>query len=222
VTTNAARAAPLLAETAMHTLATRWSFRAALCGGPLLDTTFAALALLPAFHRIDWRQVHLFAVDDAWDEAGIARVAACPLPRDHIHRPRVAQVTRQDAARRYEGELMASFSQCRGALPVFDFVLLAAADDGRVAGYTRDEKATAEVTRLVVAHDRGTPRLEQALPVINAARTVVLACESPRSPCVQLLHPQGTLHVLSASTARSSGAATPPTERCSRSAFPPA
>jgi 6-phosphogluconolactonase/glucosamine-6-phosphate isomerase/deaminase len=217
----AQRAAILLAQSAMHALATRPAFHAALCGGPLLDDTMQALARLPAFRRIDWRHVILFAIDDSWDETSMSRLAACPLPRDNIRRPRVADVARHDAAHRYEQQLAASFGIAGGSLPVFDFVLLAEDDDGRVAGYTANDKDAATVTRLVVAHERGVPRVALALPVIDAARTVVLACNSPRSPCVRLLNPHRQFHLLSASTARSSGAATPPTLRASRSIFPP-
>jgi 6-phosphogluconolactonase/glucosamine-6-phosphate isomerase/deaminase len=219
---TAQRAATLLAQSAMHTLATRPAFHAALCGGPMLDDTLQALARLPAFRRIDWRHVRVFAIDDSWDETSMSRLAACPLPRDNIRRPPVADVARHDAAHRYEQQLAASFGIAGGSLPVFDFVLLAEDGDGRVAGYRDHDKAAATVTRLVVAHERGVPRVALALPVIDAARTVVLACESPRSPCLRLLNPQGRFHLLSASTARSSGAATPATARAARSTLPPA
>jgi 6-phosphogluconolactonase/glucosamine-6-phosphate isomerase/deaminase len=218
---TAQRAATLLAQSAMQTLATRPAFHAALCSGPMLDHTLQALARLPAFRRIGWRHVHLFAVDDSWDETSMSRLAACPLPRDNVRRPPVADVARHDAAHRYEQHLAASFGLAGGSLPVFDFVLLAEDDDGRIAGYAAGDRSAATVTRLVVAHERGVPRVALALPVIDAARTLVLACDSPRPPCMRLLNPQGQFHLLSASTARSSGAATPATARASRSTLPP-
>ena len=214
-------AAALFAETAMRTLATQPSFRAALCGGSTLAAMLAALARLPAFRRLDWRHVHLFAVDDSWDEAAMDQLAACPLPREHLHRPRSADIARADAARRYEQALAAQFGLHAGDVPVFDFLLLETGADGRIAGFECEEAAAANVTRLVVPHPRGEPRLALALPVMNAARVIALVCDSPRSPAMELLNPQGELHVLSPSTARSSGAATPATGRASRSALPP-
>lgn len=166
---TAARAATLFAQAAMHTLATRTAFHAALCGGPMLAAVFDALARLPAYRRIDWRHVHVYAIDDTWDEAALQALAACPVPADNVLRPPVADVTRHDAARRYEQRLAASFSLHPGDVPVFDFVLL--------AGHRRDARAAANVARLVVAHERGRPGVALSLPVIESARCVVVACE---------------------------------------------
>jgi 6-phosphogluconolactonase/glucosamine-6-phosphate isomerase/deaminase len=215
---TAMRAATLFAQAAMSTLAIRVSFHAALCGGPVLRAMLDALAGLPASRRIDWPHVHLYAVDDSWDEATVARLAASPAAPRNVQRPRVADVARHEAARRYEQRLAACFALPAGDLPVFDFVLLAAGTDGRISGYGCDTGAAANVTRLVVAHDRGLPRVALSLPVIDAARLVALAGETP---CVRLLNPRGELHLLSASTARSSGTLTPPTARAMRSAFDP-
>lgn len=215
---RALRAAALFAEAAMRTLATRACFQAALCGGATLGAMLSALARLPAFRRLDWRHVHLFAVDDSWDETAIHDLAACPVPRDHLQRPRSADIARADAARRYEQAIAAQFGLRAGELPVFDFVLLEAGADGRVAGFVQEETAAANVTRLVVTHPRGEPRVALALPVINAARTIALVCDRP---CPALLNPQGELHLLSPSTARSRGAATPLTGRAPRSSLPP-
>jgi 6-phosphogluconolactonase/glucosamine-6-phosphate isomerase/deaminase len=218
----AAHAATLFARAAMCTLATRTAFHAALCGGALLATTLAALARLPAFRRIDWRHVHVYAVDDSWDEAAMSELAATPLLRENVRRPRGADMARHDAARRYEQQLTARFALPAGAVPVFDFMLLEADGQGRVAGFSREGHGAANVTRLVVAHERGLPRVALGLPVIDAARSIALTCDSTCAPCLELLNPKGALHVLSPSTARSSGAATPPTGRASRSALPPA
>jgi 6-phosphogluconolactonase/glucosamine-6-phosphate isomerase/deaminase len=217
----AARAATLFARAAMCTLATQTTFHAALCGGAMLAAMLAALAQLPAFRRIDWRHVHVYAVDDSWDEAAMSELAASPLRRENIRRPRSADIARHDAARRYEQQLAAHFALHAGEVPVFDFMLLDADAGGRVAGFSREDKGAANVTRLVVAHERGLPRVALGLPVIDAARSIALNCESPRSPCLDVLNPTGVLHLLSPRTARSSGAATPPTGRASRRALPP-
>lgn len=217
----ASRVATLFAQAAMHTLATKAVFHAALCGGPDLQAMLSALASLPANRRIDWRHVHVFAVDDAWDEATMNALATCPLPGGNFRRPRSADISRHDAARRYEQQLVSHFGLRSGELPVFDFMLLSSTADGRVAGFWPEEKAAANVTRLVVTHDRGEPRIALTLPVINESRMLVLACDSPALPCAALFKPQGEFHLLSPRTARSSGAATPPTARAPRKALPP-
>jgi 6-phosphogluconolactonase/glucosamine-6-phosphate isomerase/deaminase len=217
----APRAATLFAQAAMHTLATKGAFHAALCGGPGLRAMLSALASLPANRRFDWHHVHVFAVEDAWDEASMNALAACPLPGRNVRRPRSADIPRHDAARRYEQQLASHFGLRSGELPVFDFMLLSATVDGRVAGFWPEEKAAANVTRLVVTHDRGEPRIALALPVINASRILALVCDSADLACAALFKPQGEFHLLSPRTARSSGAATPPTLRASRKALPP-
>jgi hypothetical protein len=186
-TSPSAQAAAGFAEAAMKALATRPEFRAALCGGPTLTGMLLALRALPAFHRIDWRGVQLFAVDDGWDEATSAALAGLPLPRHHLHRPRCADIAPADAARHYERTLCTQFDLQAGELPVFDCVLLAAdcaANDG----------SAGDAARLVVTQ----PRVMLSPAVLQAAA-----------------------QVLSPSTARSSGAATPPTARALRSGLSP-
>lgn len=186
-TTPSARAAVRFAETAMQVLATRAEFRAAMCGGPQLTGMLVALHALPAFHRIDWHSVQLFAVDDSWDEASSQALIGLPIPRSHLHRPRSADVSAVEAARHYERTLCTQFGLRAGELPVFDWVLLGAdtaANDG----------AAGDAARLVVAQ----PRVMLSRAVLQAAA-----------------------QVLSPSTAKSTGAATPPTVRPLRTCLSP-
>lgn len=187
IATPSVRTAVQFAEAAMQVLATRAQFRAALCGGPALTAMLEALHGLPAFHRIDWRGVQLFAVDDGWDEAASQALSGLPLPRGHVHRPRSADISPVDSARHYEHTLRTQFDLQAGDLPVFDWVLLAA----DTATY---EGAAGDAARLVVAR----PRVMLSRAVLQAAA-----------------------QVLSPSTARSSGVATPPTGRPVRSGLSP-
>jgi hypothetical protein len=187
IATPSTRAAARFAEAAMQVLATRPEFRAALRGGPPLTGMLVALHALPAFHRIDWRSVQLFAVDAGWDEPSSQALISLPIPRSHLHRPRSADISAVDAARLYEGTLRTQFGLQAGELPVFDWVLLAtdcAAHDG----------AAADAARLVVAQ----PRVMLSRAVLQAAT-----------------------QVLSPSTVRSTGTATPPTVRPLRSCLSP-
>jgi hypothetical protein len=183
IATPSVRTAVQFAEAAMQVLATRAEFRAALCGGPALTDMLAALHGLPAFHRIDWRGVQIFAVDDGWDEPSSQALSGLPLPRSHVHRPRSADISPVDSARHYEHTLRTQFGLPAGELPVFDWVLLA-------ADIAAHEGVAGDVARLVVAQ----PRVMLSRAVLRAAA-----------------------QVLSPSTARSSGVATPPTGRPVRS-----
>jgi len=187
ITPPSAQAAVQFAEAALQVLATRAEFRAALCGGPSLTGMLAALHGLPAFHRIDWRGVQIFAVDDGWDEPSSQALSGLPLPRGHVHRPRSADISPVDSARHYEHTLRTQFGLQAGELPVFDWVLLAA----EAAAY---EGLAGDAAHLVVAQ----PRVMLSRAVLQAAA-----------------------QVFSPSTAKSSGAATPPTGRPMRSGLSP-
>jgi hypothetical protein len=151
----------------------------------------------------------------------MAALAEIPVPPAQLQRPRSADIGHADAAGRYEQGLSAHFGLHPGGMPVFDFILLHESAGGRISGYAAHETSAANVTRLVVVHQRGRPRIALALPVIDAARVAVLFCERPGGSGAGLLRPQGELHCLSPSTARSSGVAMPPTVRASRSGLPP-
>lgn len=187
------RAAVLFAESAMQALATRPEFRAALCGGPQLTGMLQALHGLPAFHRIDWRSVQLFAADDGWDEASSHALFGLPLPRNHLHRPRSAEVSPVEAAWQYEHTLRAQFGLQAGGVPVFDLVLLDAAHAPHVA-------SASDTARLVVTQ----PRLRLSDVVLQAAKV----CE--------VIYGAAAPH-----TTTSSGTATPPTARAGRTVLSP-
>jgi hypothetical protein len=185
--TPSAGAAVRFAEAAMQVLATRAEFRAALCGGPPLTGMLVALHALPAFRRIDWHGVQLFAVDDGWDEPSSQALIGLPISRSHLHRPRSADISAVEAARHYERTLRTQFGLRAGELPIFDWVLLgadSAAGDG----------AAGDAARLVVAQ----PRVTLSRAVLQAAA-----------------------QVLSPSTAKSTGTATPPTVRPLRTGLSP-
>lgn len=162
------QAARSLAQTVMSHLATQSSCSIALCGGPVLPPLFAELSSLPAFHRIDWPHVHLFAADERWDESAMCVLLQLPMPRGNLVKPRVAGMARLDAARDYEQSLRAHFSLAGGAIPAFDLLLHEAGREAAGANASAGTLATLEVGRLVLAQSHG--RLALAPAVIAAAR----------------------------------------------------
>jgi len=140
----------------------------ALCGGPVLPPLLGELSALPAFHRIDWPHVHLFATDERWDEAAMGLLLLLPMPRANLVRPRGAGMGRLDAARDYEQSLRAHFSLSCGAVPAFDLLLQEAAPPTAGTAWLPHGPAADEVGRLVLAHPHGGLTLAPA--VLAAAR----------------------------------------------------
>ena len=164
-------AARALAQAVMAQLALQPCCRMALCGGPVLPPLLAALNGLPAFQRIDWPHVHVFAADGRWDESAMAVLRQLPTPRCNLVRPRTAGMARLDAARDYEQTLRAHFSLAGGAIPAFDLMVLDAAAPGAGPGTGAAPSARGtpalEVGRLVLAQADG---LSLSPAVVAAAR----------------------------------------------------
>jgi hypothetical protein len=205
-------AARLLAEAAMSALATRAACRIALCGGPQLAPTMAALRALPALRRLDWQHLYLFAADEAWDTAALQQQALLPLPRANLVRPRAAGVGPLEAARDYEQVLRAHFSLPAGAVPVFDVLLQAAARDGDAQQLATSRDAASEVGRLVLARPGGLPAWALSAAVVSAARLRVMLGASATGVQPASCMPSTTMSI---------GSATPPTLRAGRSGFSP-
>jgi hypothetical protein len=205
-------AARLLAEAAMSALATRAACRIALCGGPWLAPTIAGLRALPALQRLDWQHLHIFAGDDTWDAEALQQLAALPLPRANLLRPRSAGIGPLEAARDYEQVLRAHFSLAAGAVPVFDVLLQAAAGGRDAPGEVSSHDAASEVGRLVMAQPRGLPAWTLSAAVVSAARLRLM-----------LEGPAGAHQPASRvpSTTMSMASPTPATLRAGRSGFSP-
>lgn len=173
-------AALRLAEAAMGCLATRMACRIALCCDATLPPLLAALHTLPAFRRLDWPHLHVFATDERAEPAALQALAALPLPRGNLVRPRVAGIGRIEAARSYEQALRAHFSLPAGAVPVFDIVVLAAGSTDESGDCSAAAWRANEVGRLVVTQPRGTPVLALSASVLAAARCQLQLASPPR------------------------------------------
>jgi hypothetical protein len=172
---NPRQAARSFAQSVMGLLATQVSCRVALCGGPLLSPLLAEFSTLPAFHRIDWPHVHVFATDDRWDESAMDLLSQLPVPRANLVRPRLADVARLDAARDYEQSLRAHFSLACGAIPTFDVLLREAGRPKPGGRFLAGTPAANEVGRLVIAHPQGGLTLSTAVMAAARVRLEVAA-----------------------------------------------
>lgn len=148
----------------LDAIAARGEAHVALTGGSMGSSVVAAVADHPAHDVVDWSRVHFWWGDERYlpagdadrndaqnDEAGLRSLTADP---HHVHRvPGPDAVdSAEDAARRYEEELLAHGSDA------FDVVLLGVGPDGHVASLfpghpvQRDSSGTA-----VAVHDSPKP-----------------------------------------------------------------
>jgi 6-phosphogluconolactonase len=182
----AAAAADLFAKEAADAIAARGRFFVALAGGTTFTAAYRLLAEPPRRDSVDWRRVVVFFGDErcvpegdperndrAAREALLDRV---PIPKESVH---TVDVTKRDPAGRYEAELSEAFGVPHGTVPRFDLVLLGMGPDGHVASLFPGHDALRAKARLAV-RIAGSPkpppeRVTLTLPVLNAARVVLLA-----------------------------------------------
>ena len=171
-----AAAARALVGAGKSAFAERGRFTLALAGGETPKTLYLRLA---TEHRGDlpWRDVHLFWSDERFvprnhpeSNAGAALALLRPLPlrEENVHAPDTTLAHPEDAARRYEDELL--------RFHPLDAVLLGIGEDGHVASLFPRAPALDEMRRLVVAvHDAPKPpqeRITMTIPALNGARAV--------------------------------------------------
>jgi 6-phosphogluconolactonase len=171
-----AAAARTLVEEGKSAILERGRFTLALAGGETPRTLYRTLA---GEHRdeLPWKDVHLFWSDErfvpsehAESNVGAALALLLPLsiPAENVHAPDTTLSSLEDAARRYEEELL--------RFHPLDAVLLGIGEDGHVASLFPGAPALEETTRLVVpVHGASKPpseRITMTIPALNAARAV--------------------------------------------------
>jgi 6-phosphogluconolactonase len=189
-----AAAARALVEAANDAIRSRGSFTLALAGGETPKSLYRRLA---SRHREDvpWSSVHLFWSDERFvpidhedSNAGAAREILAPLgiPSRNVHVPETRAVDADEAARRYEEELI--------PFVPLDATLLGLGEDGHVASLFPGSPALGETTRLVVAV-KGAPkpppvRITMTLAAIRQSRAVhvLVSGASKREALSRALH----------------------------------
>ena len=160
----------------------RGRFVVALAGGSTPRALYQRLAHPPLRDAIAWGSVEVLfgdersvGPDDPESNFGMARHALLdhvPLDPAKIHR---IEGERTDAAERYEEVLRRVLGD--GA-PVFDLILLGMGPDGHTASLFPHSSALGETERRVVKNHvekLKTDRFTLTVPVINAARQVIIA-----------------------------------------------
>ncbi len=180
-------AASEVAGCAASAVRQRGRFSLALAGGSTPLAAYRLLGRPPLAGEIEWPRVHLFWGDERcvpWDhEDNNARAALEALGKppgleeNHIH-PIPGEAGPKAGAEAYARELESFFGG--SGPPVLDLILLGLGPDGHVASLFPGDPALGEQKRWVVgvaAPGRVRPhtaRISLSLPVINAARKVLL------------------------------------------------
>jgi 6-phosphogluconolactonase len=198
------------------------AFRVALSGGRTPGGLYAAIA----GHRDGppWPGTHVFQVDERFvpstdDDSNLRLLRRTlldrvPIPEDHIHAVDTSLPGPEQAASKYEDDLVRHFGLRPGAFPRFDLILLGLGSDGHTASLFPGSEALGETRRLARAVRGGRPLLDRVtltLPVINNARRILFVVlgrgkasvlkemiEAPESslPAARVEPPRGEVLVL--------------------------
>jgi len=214
----AAAAADAFSAEAAAAIAARGRFFVALAGGTTFTAAYRLLASAPRRGAIAWDRVVVFFGDERCvpegtpeRNDGAAREALLdhvPIPAENVH---TVDVTKRDPAGRYEATIREAFGVPVGVVPRFDLVLLGMGPDGHVASLFPGHDGLRVTERLAI-RIAGSPkpppeRVTMTLPLLNAARTVLLVAggtgksdavarlraEDPSLPAARVSPPEGRL-----------------------------
>ena len=166
-------------------LAAHGPVRISLSGGSTPKTLYGLLASDEFTTRFPWSRVFWYWGDERfvpYDHPDSnyrmtceAMLAKAPVPSENIH-PISTDGTPEDAARRYERTLRASYGAATldPQRPLFDITLLGLGPDGHTASLLPGEPVLEERERWVAAVSHGRPevRITMTYPAIESSRRV--------------------------------------------------
>lgn len=178
------------AELGAKALSESGSFAVALSGGQTPGGLYTSLS--EQKESLPWPATHVFQVDERFVPAGHSEsnlrllrqtlLDHVPIPDDHIHAIDTSLPGPDEAAWRYENDLIRHFHPGPGGFPRFDLVMLGLGPDGHVASLFPGNEVLCETRRLVRAVRPGRPVLDRVtltFPVINNARRIVFVVLGP-------------------------------------------
>jgi 6-phosphogluconolactonase len=184
-------AADRIVALAEQAIRTHGRFMWALGGGSTPEQLYTLLASPEYIGRIDWPHVHFFWGDERCvppehhdSNYRMARASLLDVvqpPEAHVHRMQ-GELEPSEAAALYQIELERAFDGApTDRFPRFDLILLGMGADGHTASLFPGSAGLAEKERWVIANQAShlaanltAVRLTLTLPVLNAARNVLL------------------------------------------------
>lgn len=182
----AAFAANAMESLLCEAVAKRGAAHVALAGGTTPHMLYQRLAAAVLRSAVPWQSVEVFfgdernvPLDDVESNYGMAQrtmLDHIPIVPSHVHPMRADADDLEAAADEYEQTIRA-LVPVEGGLPRFDLVLLGMGADGHTASLFPGTPALREKQKLVMAYKvpvLGRQRMTLTLPLINAARNVML------------------------------------------------
>jgi 6-phosphogluconolactonase len=186
----AARAAPLIVQSARDAVAQRGRFLFVLAGGSTPEKTYRLLAQPERRSAIEWTKTFFFfgderfvPPDDPASNFGMAQralVSKVPVLPEQVLAVPTGEKSAAAAAAAYSREVGRVFNQPPDSLPVprFDLVLLGMGDDGHTASLFPGQPATRVRDRWIADSPPGVlpppvERISMTFPLLNAARKVM-------------------------------------------------
>ena len=197
-------AADRIVAVARNAIRRRGRFRVALSGGSTPPPIYALLAAPPRVGAVDWSRVEFFWGDERAvppdhreSNFGLAKAALLAhlpgISPAAVHRMPADAEDLDAAAARYQAELANSLGVPAQAPrpPALDLIWLGMGRDGHTASLFPGSTALAERRRWVVATWAPAPaawRMTMTLPMINAARSVLLvATGADKAPALRAI-----------------------------------
>jgi 6-phosphogluconolactonase len=201
-------AADEFCQIAVDAVAQRGRCVVALAGGHTPRRIYEMLGSPSYRSRVPWQQIDVFWSDERMvppeDPDSNFRMAfetllsKVPLPNSSIHRVTTENCSPAQAADTYGEEIARTFNiPAAGGLPSFDLILLGMGEDGHTASLFPHSPALQVTDRWAApsrAPKRPNERVTMTLPVINAARHVMMiiaGTEKARILADVLIGPRG-------------------------------
>ena len=161
-------------------------FHVALAGGSTPRQLYSLLSQPSFLQKVDWQRVHIYFGDERsvlpdhpesnFRMAKETLLDHVPVPHANVHRIETDSGDIQEAALRYEKELINTLPRSAEGIPQFDLILLGIGPDGHTASLFPGTDILQQQKRYVDAvyvKQKSTWRVSITFPVINHARHIL-------------------------------------------------
>jgi len=171
-------------EISSESVADKGYFTVALSGGRTPIEFYRMLSAGKS--RLPWDKTHIFLADERFvpssDKESNYRLIReyllnyLAIPEDNMHPVQTEENTLEQAAKRYEDDIVNFFNIQDDRIPVFDLIMLGMGEDGHTASLfpgTPSLKEKRHLTIPVIAVKAPHKRISLTLPVLNKAKHII-------------------------------------------------